>query len=110
MNNDSLNHAPGMQTVTRHEFWQRHVSQWRTSGLSKAAYSEQYDLTYHQMVYWSAKFEAVVEVKPAGGFVPVSVSQPVGDADLSIRLPNGITIEGFNERCVDVIAKLIAQL
>ena len=61
MHSDSTNDTPGLQTVSRGQFWQRHVNQWRTSGLSKMAYCQQYALTYHQMVYWSAKLKHIVE-------------------------------------------------
>jgi len=110
MSSDSVNHTPTLQTVSRAQFWQSHVNQWRTSGLSKAAYSEQYALTYHQMVYWSAKLEHVVEPKPASGFVAVSVSSDANDSGLSILLPSGITIKGITERSVDVVHKLVQQL
>jgi len=110
MSSESIDNTAQMQPVSREQFWQQHVNQWSVSGLSKAAYSEQYALTYHQMVYWSAKLAPVVEAESIGGFVAVSVSSDVRAAGLSIRLPNGITIEGFNDHRVDVIAKLIAQL
>ena len=46
MHSDSFNDTPRLQTLSRKEFWQRHVNQWRTSGLSKMAYCQQYALTY----------------------------------------------------------------
>lgn len=110
MHSDSLNGTPRLQTVSRKDFWQRHVNQWRTSGLSKMAYCQQNALTYHQMVYWSSKAEPVGEEKSSGGFVAVTVSSDERDSGLSIRFPNGVTIEGINERSVDIVSKLIARL
>jgi len=110
MNSESTNNTAQLQPINREQFWQQHINQWSTSGLSKAAYSEQYALTYHQMVYWSAKLAPVVETDSTSSFVAVSVSSDLRTAGLSIRLPNGIIIEGFNDHRVDVIAKLIAQL
>lgn len=109
MYSDSTNDTPKLQTVSRKDFWQRHVNQWRTSGLSKMAYCQQHVLTYHQMVYWSSKVECVVEAKSPGGFVAVTVSSDERDSGLSIRFPNGVTIEGINERSVDIVSKLIAR-
>ncbi len=107
----SSSETPKFQTVSRKAFWQRHVEQWRTSGLSKMAYCQQYALTYHQMVYWSKKDE--VGVGPdvdSGGFVAVTVSTDARDSGLSLRLPNGITIEGINDRSIGLVGKLIGQL
>lgn len=101
-----------LQTVSREAFWQRHVAQWRTSGLSKAAYCQRYALTYHQMVYWSKK-EVEPSIAPeavSGGFVAVTVSSNVGESRLSVRLPNGTKIDGIDERSVGLVSKLIAQL
>ncbi|MDE0337817.1 MAG: hypothetical protein OXI80_09115 [Caldilineaceae bacterium] len=36
-------------------YWSRHVAAWRRSGLSKKAYSEQHELAYWSMRYWSDK-------------------------------------------------------
>lgn len=110
MNSESIKDKAQLQPVSRERFWQQHIDQWSASGLSKAAYCAQYALIYHQMVYWSAKLAPVVETECANGFVAVSVCSDVRAAGLSIRLPNGITIEGFSDHRVDMIAKLIAQL
>ena len=111
MHTDSSCKSPKFQTVSREAFWRRHVEQWRTSGLSKTAYCQQYALTYHQMVYWSKKEEACAEPEPrSGGFVAVSVSADAGDYGLSLRLPNGMTIEGINNRSIELVGKLVSQL
>ncbi len=111
MHADSPSENPRLQTVSRKEFWQLHVEKWRTSGLSKMAYCQQYALTYHQMVYWSKK--EGTGVRPGvdlGGFVAVAVSTDARDCGLSLRLPNGITIEGINDRSIELVGKLIDQL
>jgi len=103
--------------VSRQAFWQRHVNQWRTCELSKAAYCQLHTLKYHQMVYWCAKLQSNDETGTrAGGFVAVSVSpssagsSDVCDSGLSLRLPNGVTIEGINDQSIGLVSKLIAQL
>ena len=50
-----------VKEISRQTFWQRHVTQWRTTALSKAAYYQQHALTYHQMVYWCTKLESTDE-------------------------------------------------
>lgn len=63
------------------------------------------------MVYWSKKEECAVELEqPSSGFVALSVSSNARDTGLSVRLPNGITIEGINDRSVDFVSRLIEQL
>jgi len=52
-----------LQNLSREAFWHRHVSQWRESGLSKAAYCQQCSLVYHQMVYWCSKANSEVKVR-----------------------------------------------
>ena len=55
------------------EFWSRHVTASRRSGLSKKAYSEQHELPYWSMRYWTdkltepeaSKSQRLVELEPA---------------------------------------------
>ncbi len=67
--------SPLVQHVSRQAFWQRHVTQWRATELSKATYCQQHALRYHQMVYWCTKLESTDkrEVR-SNGFVAVTVS------------------------------------
>ena len=109
--------SPRVHNVSRQAFWQRHVTQWGTTELSKAAYCQQHALTYHQMVYWCTKLESSDESEVrSGGFVAVTVSSPgvcasgAGNSGLSIRLPNGVTIEGINDQSIELVNRLIAQL
>ena len=111
LDTDTFNETPRLQTVSREAFWQRHVAQWRHSGLSKSAYCQQYALTYHQMVYWAKKDEQDVEPEqPSSGFVTVAVSSDDNEGILSVRLPNGLIIQGINDRSMGLVGKLIAQL
>ena len=115
----STHSSPRPKTAAnRRAFWQRHVSRWRASELSKATYCQQHTLTYHQMVYWCRKVElADVPEAPSRGFIAVnvstsatSISNHAGHSALSLRLPNGVTIEGINDDSVALVGKLIAQL
>lgn len=110
MPTDTANNAPQLQTVSREDFWQRHVAQWQTSGLSKMAYCQQHALIYHQMMYWSNKEAHVVKSEHSNGFVAVAVSADVRDSVLCVRLPNGIAIEGINDHSIALVGKLVEQL
>ena len=108
-----LSDTPRLQTLSREVFWQRHVTQWRDSGLSKMAYCKQFSLVYHQMVYWCSKSEEVIdEAKiPANNFVATTVAPTGGgSAGLSVLLPNGISIDGIDELSVGLVRKLVEQL
>jgi len=50
----------------RRSFWKQHVIDCNDSGLSKASYCREHQLTYHQLIYWLSQFEAqpVAEPKP----------------------------------------------
>jgi hypothetical protein len=112
MRSDSPIIEPRLQTLSRKSFWQRHVNQWRTSGLSKMAYCRQYSLAYHQMVYWSSKEQKPVadQSEKSSGFVAVTVAAAASDQSLSVRLPNGVMIEGINDRSVALVGMLLEQL
>lgn len=111
MQANSSSDSPHLQTLSREILWQRHVDQWRRSGLSKMAYCRQHALAYHQMVYWSKKEDHVAEPAIAcGGFVAVTVASQARDCGLSVRLPNGLTIEGITDYRIELVGKLIAQL
>lgn len=101
-----------MPSPSRQVFWQRHVNQWRESGLSKRSYAQQHSLVYHQMVYWCSKDEQIANDRGSASsdFVAVSVKPAVYESGLSIRLPNGITIEGIDQNSIALIGKLVEQL
>ena len=101
-----------MPTLSRQVFWQRHVNQWRNSGLSKKAYARQHSLAYQQMVYWCSKDKNKDDDKEevANNFVAVSLTPASCESGLSIRLPNGITIEGIDQHSIALVGKLVQQL
>ena len=112
MSSDSPSIEPQLQSLSRRSFWQHHVDQWSTSGLSKMAYCKQYSLAYHQFVYWSNKEQQSVANQhgKSSGFVALTVATQTSNQSLSIRLPNGIMIEGINDRSVALVGMLLEQL
>lgn len=57
------------QPNRKREYWHSHFEQWRTSGLSAAAYCRQSELRITTFYYWKSVFE-----KPAEKKAPSSTS------------------------------------
>jgi hypothetical protein len=66
------------QEIMNKSFWRTHYDIYKTSGLSKAAYSRQNNLIGPRFIYWSRKFEMnpIVKTKP---------SQPSNFARIEIK-------------------------
>lgn len=64
------------------------------------------------MVYWCSKDEQITNDKEdaSSNFIAVSIKPAVYESGLSIRLPNGITIEGIDQNSIALIGKLVEQL
>ena len=64
------------------------------------------------MVYWCSKTGKLVDGTKSASkdFVAVSVTPLYADFGLSVRLPNGISIEGIDEHSVTLVGKLVEQL
>lgn len=116
MHTDATSRTTELQSLSRQEFWHQHVTQWQSSGLSKRTYCDRYELVYHQMVYWCSKHKAInTDEKPiaatGNGFVPVSVAPVCASAQcLSVRLPNGLLIEGIDQHNVALLSQVVRQL
>ncbi len=96
-------------TNTRNEkrqAWQRHIQQWKISGLSQKAYCEENALTPNQFWYWqrqlrktepsSSKASSHTTQNGNAAFVPVHMAAPgPRDQGLWLELPNGIRLHGI---------------
>ena len=95
-------------------FWEQHVTQFKDSGLSKAQYCREHQLTYHQFIYWVPQFSRLDDKSPeaviTNRFVPVGLTQSTLPAELEITLPSGIQINGITEQTSALTIHLIAQL
>jgi len=57
-------------------FWRRHISAWRESGLSQAAFCRKYDLKAFQFSYWKKQIANNGEAGDCGvGGAPVTLVQ-----------------------------------
>lgn len=100
-----------MQVPTpKASYWQNHVEQWQSSGLSQKAYCEQYHLKPCNLSYWKNKFEDQGEAKAESGFIPVALepTSPRLSHGLSLQLNSGHRIEGFAS--VDDLVTLLRLL
>lgn len=101
------------QRKERH--WEAHISAQLKSGLSRAAYCKEHNLSYHVATYWSKKLSE--PVKEQTNLVPVRLSSNIGampattnDSDLKVILPNKISIEVGNEFSAATLVKLLKVL
>jgi len=91
----------------RRRFWQQHLQNWKSSGLSQAKYCRQHELSLKSFVYWKRKDKglstAVCLVE-----VPVQrqskVSYPPYSSSLSLVVGSHYRIEldrGFDTQVLD---------
>lgn len=62
------------------EYWIRHVTRWRQSGLTMKAYSERHELSYWSLRNWAAKLS-----EPAAGQPLVELAPFAADTDAGQR-------------------------
>jgi len=62
------------QTRRTFHFWHAHVKAMKHSGLSRAEYCRQHELSYHAMTYWSRKIQRPNRT-PNSTLVPVPMHQ-----------------------------------
>ena len=84
-------------SISKTRYWQEHVEQWQSSGLSQKAYCQQHDLKPHNLSYWKNKLDCQREAKATGGFVAVALesTSTILPQGLSLHLSNGCRIDGF---------------
>jgi hypothetical protein len=97
----------------RRAYWSGHVRDWQASGKTRSEYCRSHNLTAHQLTYWIKVVEpTLLPTEMAGkGFVAVQVSEPrVATAGLTIRLANGVRLEGVYAGNLNVIRELLGCL
>lgn len=95
--------------------WREIIRQHEISGLSGRRFCQEHQLRYHQFRYWHRKFcvpggQKSVENR-TGSFtrVVVDAAQPE-HCELTLRLPDGVSIGGITQRNMDVVLTLLARL
>jgi hypothetical protein len=95
--------------------WQARIDAYRASGLSGSRFCQAHDLIYHQFVYWRKKLAGTERVAPRGnlvavnGFTQVVLERPT-NAELTIQLPSGLSIQGIHHQNLDLVQALLERL
>jgi len=93
-------------------YWASHVKEWKASGETQSCYCRRHRLKAHQLSYWKQVLESnsSTEHTPTySGFVAVQVADPHPQG-LTIRLPNGLCLEGVHAENLAVARDLIGWL
>jgi transposase-like protein len=95
------------------DHWRQHIEDWSRSGLGQQAYCREQGLKYHQFHYWRKKLSRTSnqESPPrTTALVPVRYQpqSPVGD--LSVHLPNGMSVRGIASDNLALVARLLETL
>ena len=95
-------------------FWSNHIDQWRSSGLSQAAYCRQHDLCQQKFSYRKRQSVCCEEnTDTSTGFARVQVAPSIPFAEgigLSLRFNDGISLEGITESNLDLLQRLLTVL
>jgi transposase-like protein len=76
--------------------WKPHLTGWRDSGLSQAAYCRQHGLSLKCFAYWRRTLgstQGVASATTLPAVVPIVVAEnPTADDRIEVRLPNGLQV------------------
>ena len=100
-----------MKSQQRTDYWREHITAWQASGLSGQAFCQQHQLTYHQFVYWRQKLRTPKD-SLSSGFAKVTAATPLTThaGELTLALPNGLVLTGFNDHNVALLGAILRQL
>jgi hypothetical protein len=99
-----------MSEQDNQQYWRQHIDQCQAKGLSGAAYCKLHKISYHKFVYWRAKLrDTNLPSSAVGGFVKVVATQRPS-AKLTVLLPSGISITGFDAGNIALLGALLRQL
>ena len=89
-------------------FWQNHVQQWQSTGLSQAAYCREHQLNQDNFGYHKRKQLSKVISSQNNGFVSVHLAQNVQSIDsLTLHFVNGTHLSGITSQNVTVVKQLM---
>jgi hypothetical protein len=94
--------------------WKVHIQDWQTTEQSQSDYCKLHDLNYHCFIYWRRKLAGPTKPKTKSvqpsAFVAVQSGPAIVAEDLSLTLPNGITLQGITARNLTVVRQLLSLL
>ena len=107
--------SSAIQPTTNNKIWQAHLKAWQKSGLARAEYCRQHNLSYHALTYWKKKADR--QKKAATHFVSVPaarINQGViahnHTAALKIDLGNRLKIEVHDGFTPATLSRIISTL
>lgn len=97
--------------VERKAFWDKHIADWRESGLSRSAYSQKVGVRLNQLCYWINKQTPPAAEKPNANFVPVkAIPASSSDTGFKLVLPNGLILQWQGQVSPAYVQQLISGL
>jgi len=92
-------------------FWQQHVSQWQSSGLTQAQYCKKHELNPQRLSHHKRKLETKGKQSGKTGFIAVPIPQALPKpTPLTLHFSSGLSLSGINPNNVDVVKQLAAVL
>lgn len=103
----------------KRKFWQRHVENWKRSGLTQAEYCRRYNLSAKSFTYWKVRLKGSAE---SISFVPVKVVDvtkkegawnEAGSSSGVVLYRDGYRIEvreGFNPDVLGQVLRTLGEL
>lgn len=67
------------------------INEWKQSGLSQKKFCVSNNTAYHVFHYWYGVYKS--EQKPTGSFLPVSITPPVIQEQITISAYSGIQLQ-----------------
>lgn len=101
------------EPIQNDPLWREHVTQWRSSGLTQAAYCRQHDLSPHRLGYYKRKYStSLVPVKhEPSAFVSVQIQpEPQHHDPLTLHFTNGLRLSGIAQNNITVVKQLAELL
>ena len=93
--------------------WRQHIEDWNASGLSQQAFCRDRALSYHQFHYWRKKLSPTSRLEApsrSSALVPVRYQPQSPIGDLSVHLPNGLSVRGIASDNLVLVAQLLEAL
>ena len=104
------------RSVSRRQFWQKHIDNWFSSGQSQAQYCRDHSLNTWTFYGWKQRLTRDESRSPR--FIAVNLPSSQKDDDqskgstLCLKLSNGICIEvsdGFSQKTLSRLIETVAQ-
>ena len=105
-----------MQTNTSKQTgWAEHIRQWKSSGLTQAAYCNREKLKVHQLTYQLSKLKGKANSthprKPSPSrFATVAMQSAPITSVLTLTFPSGIQLSGIDSSNLTVAQQLMEQI